>query len=189
MATKSPKKTTKPSEEIINEVVTEETTVAKTEVETKNVKEYKPDTLIPCRSVTAGELLCSAKKTGILYRWANQGSIEDVRYEDLQYMMDSRSAYIFSPLFIIEDEELLEQDRWKNVKKLYDDMITMSDIEYILNLPKNQFKEALKKVPKSIQDTIKVVITERIEDGTFDSISKIQAVDEILGSDLICLIR
>lgn len=195
MATKSPKKTTKPSEEMINETVIEETAiveeknVTKAEVATKPVKKYEPDTLVPCRSVTAGELLCSAKKSGILYRWANQGSIEDVRYEDLQYMRDSRSTYIFSPLFVIEDEELLAQDRWDKVKKAYDDMITIADIDQILNLPKNQFKSVLKKLPKSIQNSIKIVITERIEDGTFDSIQKIQAVDEILGSDLICLIR
>lgn len=44
-------------------------------------------------------------------------------------------------------------------------------------------------MPKNIQNTIKIVITEKLENGTFDSIKKVKAVDEILNSDLLCLIK
>ena len=145
--------------------------------------------MIPCRSVTAGEMFCSGKKTGILYRWADQGTIEDVRYEDLVYMRDSRSGYVYNPRFVIEDAELLTLKGWDKVQNVYDAMFTQKDIEEILNLPVDQFTKILSKLPKTIQTTIKIVVAEKIENGTFDSMNKIKAIDATLDSDLMCLIK
>lgn len=150
---------------------------------------YAADDMIPCKSVTAGELLYSAKKSGIFYRWADYGSVEDVRYEDLVYLRDSKSMYLYSPLFIIEDDELVNDKKWARVKEVYNSLMESVDIDEILSLPINDFKAVLKQMPKNIQNTIKIVITEKLENGTFDSIKKVKAVDEILNSDLLCLIK
>ena len=193
MATKPAKKSATVEDVAVENVIVEETKeITQAPVSKKSVKkakEYKSDDLIPCRSVTAGELFCSAKKSGILYKWANHGYTENVRYEDLVYMRDSRSNYLFKPRFIIEDNNLIDSKGWEKVKAVYDNAFTKQDIDEILNLPNTQFAEALKQVPKSMQNTLKTVITERVENGTFDSITKIKTVDSILGSDLMCLIR
>ena len=189
MATKNMKKPVKDDIVFEMEAVETEAVVTPAKKAVKKVREYVNGDMIPCRSVTAGEMFCSGKKSGILYKWANHGSVEDVRYEDLVYMRDSRSSYVYNPRFVIEDMELVDSKGWEKVKTVYDSMFTQRDIEEILNLPLNQFTAALKKLPTSIQNTIKVVITERIENGTFDSISKIKAVDSELGSDLMCLVK
>lgn len=191
MATnKSMKKPVKEESVNIAEVTetTVETSVA-TKKSAKKAKEYQNGNMIPCRSVTAGEMFCIGKKSGILYRWASQGTIEDVRYEDLVYMRDSRSGYVYHPRFVIEDAELLATKGWEKVQVVYDDMFTERDIEEILNLPVPQFTAALAKLPKTIQTTIKIMVAERIENETFDSMNKIKAIDSVLGSDLMCLIK
>ena len=187
--TKSMKKPVK--EEVINDTDITVEEIAETPVKkpSKKAKEYQNGDMIPCRSVTAGEMFCLGKKSGIMYRWANHGYVEDVRYEDLVYMRDSRSGYMYKPRFIIEDTELLTAKGWDKVSVIYDAMFTQRDIDEILNLPIGQFKSALKQLPVTIQGTIKVVIAEKIDNGTFDSINKIKAVDEVLGSDLMCLIK
>lgn len=189
MATKTMKKPVKEDAVLAIDVVDAEIVDVPVKKTSKKTREYTNGDMIPCRSVTAGEMFSSGKKSGILYKWANHGSIEDVRYEDLIYMRDSRSSYIYNPRFVIEDMELVDSKGWEKVKSVYDNMFTQKDIEEILNLPLTQFTAALKKLPTSIQNTIKVVITERIENGTFDSISKIRAVDSELGSDLMCLVK
>ena len=42
------------------------------------VKEYNGDDLIPCRSMTKGELICVGKKSKETYVWADYGDITEV---------------------------------------------------------------------------------------------------------------
>ena len=54
----------------------------------------------------------------------------------------------------------------------------------MFSLPLNQFKARLKKAPKGVQQAVKDIAGEKIMNGSLDSIKKIQAIDEILGTDL-----
>lgn len=157
--------------------------VSTAEVSVKNVpKKYAPDDLVPCRSITYGELLLTAPKSKLLYSWSNYGDITEIEFQDLQALKSMRSSYIFKPRFIIEDLELVEQ--WnKDLGKIYSDIIEV-DVEDLFNLPLNQFKSKLKKAPSGIQQAVKNVAGEKILNGSLDSLAKIRAIDEILGTDL-----
>ena len=157
--------------------------VSTAEVSVKNVlKKYAPDDLIPCRSITYGELLLTAPKSKLLYSWSNYGDITEIEFQDLQALKSMRSSYIFKPRFIIEDLELVEQ--WnKDLGKIYSDIIEV-DVEDLFSLPLNQFKAKLKKAPSGIQQAVKNVAGEKILNGSLDSLAKIRAIDEILGTDL-----
>ena len=157
--------------------------VSTAEVSVKSVpKKYAPDDLIPCRSITYGELLLTAPKSKLLYSWSNYGDITEIEFQDLQALKSMRSSYIFKPRFIIEDLELVEQ--WnKDLGKIYSDIIEV-DVEDLFNLPLNQFKSKLKKAPSGIQQAVKNVAGEKILNGSLDSLAKIRASDEILGTDL-----
>ena len=173
---------------------TKKVSEVKTTNSTQDVKKvtnrkFAADDLIPVRSVTQGELLLPGKKTGIVYRWAAFGDVTAIEYQDLYSLKASRSAYVYSPLFVVEDEELLADPKWKDVVALYDSMYDTEDIEQILKLPVGKFKAVLKQVPKGFLNSIKVEVSTRIEAGTFDSINKIKAVDEICGTDFMCLIK
>lgn len=164
----------------------------KVEVETKPVKpavkKYDQQDLIPCRSVTQGMLLMTGKQSRITYRWAAYGDIVLAEYRDLYSLKSSRSQYLYDPLFVIEEEELLADPRWKDLADLYDSMYDKGDISAILNLPPAQFKSVLKQIPKGLLNAIKIEVATRMDAGTFDSILKLRAVDEVCGTDLENLI-
>ena len=168
--------------------VTEE--VAKDEVikETpkKTPRKFAQDEMIPCRSVTYGELLYPAKKSQLLYTWANYGDVTEVEFQDLQALRSTRSQYLNDPKFIIEDDELLEQ--WPEFKKLYEN-VALIDTDKLFALPLNQFKAKLRNIPAGFRDSLKNVASAKILDGTLDSLAKINAMDEILGTDLKLLIQ
>lgn len=172
---------------------TKNTAVAKNNNEntTKKVtpKKFAANDLISVRSVTPGELLLSGRKSGILYRWSAFGDVTEVEYQDLYSLKGSRSAYVYAPLFVIEDTELLEDPKWKDVVALYESMYNTEDIDQILKLPIGKFKAVLRQVPKGFLNTIKIEVATRIENGTFDSIAKIKAVDELCETDLLCLVK
>lgn len=148
----------------------------------KEARKYAPGDMIPCRSITYGELLLPGTKSKMLYTWANYGDRTDVEFQDLQALKSTRSTYLFKPRFIIEDEELVEQ--WKNdLGKIYDDIIA-TDVEAMFKLPAGQLKAKLKKAPMGIQQAVKNLAGEKIMNGSLDSLAKIKAIDEALGTQL-----
>jgi hypothetical protein len=167
------------SEEI--EVAAESKTIKKT------VRKFAPDDLIVCRSITFGELLLTGKKSKLLYSWANYGDTTEVEYQDLQALKSTRSSYLFKPRFIIEDEELVEQwgkdfgDIYKNIEDI--------DAEDLLKLPVAQLRSKLKKASKGVQLAVKNIAGDKILNGSLDSLAKIKAIDEILGTDLKLYIK
>lgn len=169
--------------------VIEEPVATVEKIEPKKIaKKFEANDMIQVRSITQGELLLPGKKSGLLYRWSAYGDITEVEYQDLYALKSSRSQYIYSPLFIIEDEDLLEDVRWKDVKALYESMYENEDLDAILRLSLASFKKTLKSLPTGMQNAVKIEIATRIDNGTFDSIQKIKAVDEIFGTDFITLI-
>lgn len=186
--TTAPKKTTTTDEVVITSVEEEvkpTTTkkVVKKEEPKKEVRQFNQHDLILCRSVTAGWLGCGGK-SGQYYIFENFGDECEVEYQDLFALKQRRSPYLFAPLFVIEDEELLDNPRWADIKQFYDEKVyTMDDINEILNLPVGKFENALKQLPKGLAKSLQVEVAKRIEDGTFDSLRKIKIIDEVYETD------
>lgn len=165
------------------EIHTEE--IVETEVKkpvAKVTRKYDPDEQITCRSITYGELLVVGPKSKLLYSWSNYGDTTPVEYQDLQALRSIRSAHLLKPRIVVEDEELIAQ--WgKDFENLYSKIVDV-DVEKILDLPIGKFKTALKNAPKGVQQAVKNIAGEKILDGSLDSLAKIKAIDEILGTDL-----
>jgi hypothetical protein len=152
----------------------------------KSVRKFAPDDRIPCRSITYGELLLTGAKSRLLYTWANYDDVTEMEYQDLQALKSTKSSYLFKPRFIILDEELIEQ--WgDDFKKMYDDVVT-TDVEALFRLPANQLKAKLKKAPVGVQHAVKNLAGEKIMNGSLDSLAKIKAIDEVLGTQLMLYI-
>ena len=108
------------------------------------VKSYNPGDEINCFSITAGELIMIGRKTGNVYRWANYGDVTQVEYQDLKAeKLNSKSAYIYNPLFVIDDEELLATKDFANVAEVYKDILTIEDIDDIFSLDTISFRKML----------------------------------------------
>ena len=178
MATKNTNKVEE-TEAVAETKAKESTTTTKSAP--KKPRKFAMDDPITCRSVTYGELLLPGKKSQLLYSWANYGDVTEVEYQDLQALRSTRSAYLNTPMFIIEDEELLEQ--WPELKTIYDKVMSV-DIDKLFKLPINQFKAKLRNFPTSYRENIKNIASEMILSGELDSLAKIKAIDEILGTDL-----
>lgn len=149
-------------------------------------RKFAPTDPIECRSVTYGELLLPGKKSQLVYSWANYGDVTDVEFQDLQALRSMRSPYLKRPLFIIEDDELVEQ--WPELKQTYSE-IAKVDIENLFDLPLPKFKSRIANLPNGYKNALQSIAGAKILDGSLDSISKIKALDEVLGSDLMFYIQ
>ena len=170
---------------IVKEVQVKESVSNKIETP---AREYQPTDEIMCRSITSGELIFCGK-SGTRYSWINSGDIVPVEYQDLRTARLSKSQFLFDPLFVIEDEELLTLKEWKDIAYLYESMYDETDLSNIFNLSATDLQKVLPNLPKGAQNSIRVMAAERIETGELDSISKIKAIDFALDTELMTFLE
>lgn len=155
------------------------------EVKVQPKKKFQETDGILCRSVTEGMLFFIGKKTGMLYQWNGYGSEYEVEYRDLVIAVRTRASYIFNPLFIIEDEDFLEE--FPIVKKFYDESYDVTEIKNILYMPLEEMKKAIVALPKGALKTLQNMASTEIMNKNLDSVQKIKYLDEIFGTELLLL--
>ena len=177
------KKSTVETEDIIDTVEDVKPTPKRA---VKTVK-HDPNEYIRCRSVRFGELILIGPKTRTPYKWLNEGDVAEVEYQDLMSWKALRHKYLFEPMIIIEDEEIVEE--WSaDLGKLYADLQYI-DVKALFQLPHRQFVAQLKKLPVGMKTTVQNMAYAMIQDGTLYDLRIIKAIDEILGTELIMMIN
>ena len=142
--------------------------------------------MIPCLSVTVGELTCESKKSkGIYYRWLNYDDIEEVEYQDLVALRSSRSKFLYNPQFIIMDGELAAE--W-GLTEVYSAFLGFDSPDELFSLPANQLAKKLKSAPQGLKESIKDVAGQYMREGRLDSLKVIDVLDKELGTDLKALL-
>ena len=180
------KKSTVETEEIIETEVVEE---VKSAPAPKKVNKPKHDSneLILCRSVRFGGLRLIGPKTHMPYEWANEGDVREVEYQDLISWRALHSRYLFEPMIIIEDEDIVEE--WKaDLGELYEELQNV-DIRAMFKLPHRQFVAQLKKLPAGMKTTVQNMAYSMIQDRTLYDLRIIDSIDEILGTELKMMIN
>lgn len=173
------KKNTPVEDEIIEETV-------KPAVKKVNKPKHDPNELVMCRSVRFGELRLIGPKTHMPYSWANEGDFREVEYQDLVSWRALHSRYLFDPMIIIEDEDIVEE--WKaDLGKLYEGLQEI-DLKEMFKLPHRQFVVKLKQLPDGMKSTVQNMAYTMIQDGSLYDLRTIKAIDEILGTELKMMI-
>lgn len=160
-------------------------TVSSAEPEKVTVKKFKNEDLIPCRSITNGELLMIGPKTGNLYKWANYDEITDVEYSDLLYDVRSSDArFAMYPRFIVLDDDFIAQN--KKLSDLYAKVYSVDDLRSVLiKTTPSEMKKIIIELPTGIQQTIKGLASTMIQEGSLDSVKKIKVIDDLFGTQLL----
>ena len=152
-------------------------------------KTFTPEAGIECVSVTAGELILIGKKTNNVYRWANYGDTTTVEFQDLRVeARNAKSRPLYDPLIMIENEDVLALPEFETVAESYKNAISIEEIDQFFDLPLQQFGAKLRTLPKGIKNTIKSIARDKLDAGELDSIQKIKAIDQILGTELYTLL-
>lgn len=150
--------------------------------EKKTDADYRPDEMIPCRSVFAGILVFTGAHTGMSYKFNGMGDRRNIEYQDLKAGLLEQKASMFNPDFIIEDANLIEDEHWYELKEVYENMYDEADIKRVMELPTRNFEEAFVKLPITAKNTIITMIATQIENGTFENYNKAKIVDKICGT-------
>lgn len=156
-------------------------------IKAQTVRKYNDDDLIPCRSITTGELLVEGQKSKALYRWADYGYVEYMEYRDLLYDIRSASnSFSNKPCFIIEDEELVS--KFPKLEAVYASLYSMGDFAELLAQDVSTIKRVAEFFPKGAKESFKSYVATQIRNGNLDSMNRIRALDEIFGTQMATLL-
>lgn len=152
-------------------------------------KTFTGEDLIWCRSTTFGGLSYVGAKTKRLYRFEALGDSTEIEFQDLvgEVSKGVGSDYIFKPLFIIDDEDVLKLRKpanFQKVKEFYETIDYSKDLEPVFEIQSYvQFTDALKLIPDGLRNTFLAIVGSKIETGELDSVKKIEAIDKYFGTD------
>lgn len=184
-------KTTTPKSK--SESMKEDKTNDETVVKDLNMNSSKEITKNPCRKFVAGDMIpCKyvqahkgtyySKRTGNRYEWSGYGDVVEVDYTDLLGMKSSKSDYLYKPLFTIEDADLYSQ--WeKELEPIYLEFSGFDSPDELFKLSDAAFRNKLTNAPSGLLSLVKETVASQIKDSSFDHLSKIRILDEVLGTD------
>lgn len=166
------------------EKMTKTTTATKAEDTTKKKKTWDNEDWIPCRSLVSGPLYVEGYRTKFLYSWADFDDVVEVQYQDLIWMIRTRSnTTIYEPRIIIEENQLIAEH--KEIGELYASLYSGNELKDIINLPAHQMKKVIEKLPNGAKEALKGIVSTMIDSKALDSVTKIKVLDEVLGTNML----
>lgn len=171
----------KTSESQSEEVVTPKSRkTTKQTLPTKEIKKFKPDDQIPCRSLVPWKLIDVGLDKNI-YSWTNYGDVEYVTYRDLQAMR--RRPIVKDALILIEDPDICEQ--WKHdLGDVYKRYIGVDYPEEFFDLSDEEFENNLLNAPDVFKDVIKFTAVDMIRNENYPTVQKLTIIDKVLGTGI-----
>ena len=152
-------------------------------VKTPEVNQFSDEDYIMCMSCTAGKLCYTGRRTDDTYIWDYYGETIPILYRDLRAeMANTRSSYIYTPLFLILNEEVYEP--FDKVRELYE---TMPSNEAVERMIKKRSEKSIRTLVESFNNDRKEVLAHLIADyvaeGEITDYRRIKILSDVFGKD------
>ena len=146
-------------------------------------KKFSPTEMIPCISITAGELFYEGHKTKNLYTFADIDDVVEIEFKDLDYAARTKDAMMFRPRFIVQDADFVALH--PTLDEIYSSLHSTKDLKDILKMSPDKMESAIYSLPVGAQDALKTIAATMVDDGVLDSVKRIQRLDSIFGTELL----
>ena len=146
-------------------------------------KKFAPTEMIPCVSITAGELFYEGSKSKTLYTFADIDDVVEIEFRDLDYAARTKDAMMLKPRFIVQDQDFIEAH--PILDEIYSKLHSTKDLKEILKMTPKQMENAIYVLPVGAQEALKTIAATMVDNGELDSVRRIQALDAIFGTELL----
>lgn len=169
---------------IVDEVINEPETNVVVEKNTKPRK-IADDEYIECKAMKNHRVIFIGAKSKDRHEFSGFGDICSIQYQDLRACVTGRTKdFLFDPCFIILDDDVLAQPQFKKLKEMYDKMYVVEDVDELFNMRDIEFKAKLLAANEGLKELILSSATQRLKEGTFNSITKLRMIDEVFHTGL-----
>lgn len=137
--------------------------------------------MIPVMNVTNGKLIYRSRKTGAEWIFSQYGDIEYMEFQELLTMRSSQRRFFDEPFILVMDDDAVE---YLGLTKMYENIKNPRHIDEVFKMNQADFQDVLEKSPKGIQHLIISRAKELYEKGEFDSVRKINFINERFKTDI-----
>lgn len=154
------------------------TTISNDEVKKWNKADLNKikDDVVNVRSI-AGDVTFTNPRTGIKYKWYEEGDIEPLTIGDLLSMESNSKRFLHTPWLMIDDERVIEAF---GLKSMYKVVSQVEDINSFLDGELDEIKEVVEKLPHDFKNEFRQKITKMILHNEIDSVSVVSSLKEML---------
>lgn len=142
-----------------------------TNKERKKVEVVDPNALIPCRSLTTGNLIWGS------YVWEDYGAVIEVPMKELTRMRGTKPKFLRSLHMIIEDEKAVKE---LGLNELYEEVKHVDKLSELFELSISDLDYALDVLPSSLHKGIRIEAAKAIKSGTLANLNKIRLIEDKL---------
>lgn len=153
------------------------------ETEKVEKKKFKSDEMIPCVSITPGEMFYVGNKSNTLYTFADIDDVVEIEFRDLDYAARSKDAMMFKPRFIVQDADFVALHH--SLDEVYSSLHSTKDLKDILKMSPAQMEKTINSLPEGAKDSIKTIAATMVDNGTLDSIQRVKVIDSIFGTEML----
>lgn len=157
--------------------------VETTSVPVSNKKKFKPEDLIPCVSITPGEMFIIGKKSEKLYSFADIDDVVEIEFRDLDNMARTKDSMMMKPRYVVQDEDFVALH--PILDDIYSGLNTTQDLKDILKLAPSKMVKVIESLPVGAKDALKTIAVTMIDEGTLDSVQRIKELDKIFGTEML----
>ena len=184
-STKKPAQAAKP---VVQEVapVVQSVTVAQpapivVEPQTQVAPALELHTRIPVRNAFPGGLIYRDSRTGLMYKWSNEGDIEYVELGELRTARNTQPKFFENNWWEIDEVRVLE---WLNATKFYKDSLMLKDFDVLFSKSPDEIISIVAKIPEAQRENLILRVRAKVAAGEIDSLKVVRALEGVLNVKL-----
>ena len=138
-------------------------------------------TRTPLRNAFPGGLIYRDSRTGLMYKWSNEGDIEYVELGELRTARNTQPKFFENNWWEIDEVRVLE---WLNATKFYKDSLMLKDFDVLFSKSPDEIISIVAKIPEAQRENLILRVRAKVAAGEIDSLKVVRALGEALGVKL-----
>jgi hypothetical protein len=139
------------------------------------------DDLVTIMNTTTGRVLYNSKKTGAEWVFNDYGDTDEIEVSELITMKNAHPRYLKEPWLLVLDDDVVD---YLGLSQLYENVLNPDELDQFFKLHEDQMKSIIEKAPRGIRQLIVSVANLKIANKSFDSLSKINLIEETFKIEL-----
>ena len=150
----------------------------------KTRKSLPLDMEVSCVSaVPIGNLTYVSKRMqGLTLEWSEFGDEQSIELAELQAMRNSAPTFFEQNWILIDDDDVL---KFLHADRYYSAIKSLDDFYAVLEMSPSQIAEVVPKLSNGLKRALSVIALKQYQEGVFDSISKMRALEMATGINIV----
>lgn len=169
--------TKKVEEEKIEKKETKKKEVNKIQEKIKKVRALDREEYVPVMNNTTNNLFFKHSNCLTTLDMYEYGDIQEIKIGELMTMKSSQPRILKECWLMILDEDVVEA---MGFSEMYENVITVDKADELFKLSAKKIKDVLSKAPKIVKENIGRLVKKRVDNGKWESLTKLKAIEEAL---------